>query len=182
MGWYLMKGHNATNSYFPPNYVQSCIVLSTCLINCLWLFSRSYAGPSSTKSWRCTPSASSNYFPFDTLWYLTLTPIMYFELFPYISLKAIFASWSISVVWISVCIYFYNAHNTLIIFMFYIPTSLLFIYKKQNERYISLLEKETYQARIEELEEQSVNNNKELKNMTHDMKMVNIYAVLTSIT
>ena len=34
-------------------------------------------------------------------------------------------------------------------------------------------QKETYQARIEEMEIESVNNNKEMKNMTHDMKTVN---------
>ena len=175
MSWYLMKGHIATNSAssFSSNFVQSCIVLSTCLMNCLWLFSRSYAGSCSTKSWSCTPSASSNYLPFDILWYLMLTPIMYLGMFPYISLKAILVSWFIAVVWISFYIYFYNAYNTLIIFVFYIPTSLKFIYKKQNERYLSLLEKENYQAKIEEMEILSVNKNKEMKNMTHDIKKVN---------
>ena len=167
-----MKDLIFTNSSSPSNYVQSCIVLLTCLINCVWLFSRSYAGPCSTKSWSCTPSTSSNYLPFDTLWYLMLTPIMYLGLFPYISLKAILVSWSIAVVWISVFIYVYNAHNTLIVLLFYIPTSLLFTYNKQNELYLSLLEKKTCQAKIDEMEIQLVNNNNEMKSMTHDMKMV----------
>ena len=161
-----MKGH------ITANYVQSWIVLSTGLITCLWLFSRSHADPS-TKSWSYSPSESAS-LPSNTLWYLMLTPIVYLELFPQISLKTILVSWSIAVAWISVCIYVYNAYNTLILFMFYIPTSLLFIYKKQSERHLSLLEKETYQARIEEMEIQSVNNNKEMKNVTHDMKTVNM--------
>ena len=166
-------GHITTKSSSTPNYyVQSCIVLSTCLINCLWLLSRSNTGPCSMNSWSCTPSASFNCLPFDTLCYLMLTQIMYLELFPYMSLKSILVSWAIAIVWISVCIYVYNAHNTLIVFLFYIPTSLLFIYKKQNERSLSLFEQGTYQARIEEMEIQSVNNNNEIKNMTHDMKKV----------
>ena len=34
-------------------------------------------------------------------------------------------------------------------------------------------QRETYEARIEEMEIQSVNNSKEMKNVTHDMKTVN---------
>ena len=35
-------------------------------------------------------------------------------------------------------------------------------------------QKETYQARIDEMEIQSVNNNKEMKDVTRDMKTVNM--------
>ena len=179
LSWCLNKGHIATNLLSPLNHVQSCSVLSltTCLINGLWLVSRSYAGPCSMNHWSCNPSASFNDLPFDALLYLMLTPIIYLELFPHILLKVILVSWSFAVVWISVCIYTFNAYNTVIVTLFYIPTSLLFIYKKQNELYISLLEKEKYQTRIEQIEAQSVNNIKEMKNMlsnvTHDMKTVN---------
>ena len=38
----------------------------------------------------------------------------------------------------------------------------------------NIQQKETYQARIEEMEIESVNNNKEMKSVTHDMKTVNM--------
>ena len=179
VGWYLMKNCTAMDSSFPSNYIKSCSILPTCLINCLWLFSRSYEGPCTTNLWSCNPSASFNSLPLDTLFYLMLTPIMYLELFPYVSLQAILISWSTVVVSISACIYAFNADNTLVVFAFYIPTSLLFMYKKRNERYRSFLEKETYETRIEEVETQSVKNDKEMKhmlsNVTHDMKTVILF-------
>ena len=36
-----------------------------------------------------------------------------------------------------------------------------------------LQQKETYQARIDEMEMQSLNSNAEMKSVTHDMKTVN---------
>ena len=47
----------------------------------------------------------------------------------------------------------------------------------------NIQQKETYQARIEEMELQSVNNNNEMKCMTHDMKTVNTktQAFITSV-
>ena len=40
--------------------------------------------------------------------------------------------------------------------------------------YDILQQKETYQARIDEMEIESVNNNKEMKSVTRDMKTVNM--------
>ena len=40
--------------------------------------------------------------------------------------------------------------------------------------YDILQQKETYQARIEEMEIESVNNSKEMKDVTRDMKTVNM--------
>ena len=49
--------------------------------------------------------------------------------------------------------------------------------------YDILQQKETYQARIEEMEIQSVNNNKVMKSVTRDMKTVNkLFDVNYSIT
>ena len=46
----------------------------------------------------------------------------------------------------------------------------------------NIQQKETYQARIEEMKIESVNNNKEMKSATHDMKTVNILCGFNNLT
>jgi hypothetical protein len=120
--------------------------------------------------------SESTSLPTESLMYIMLTPILYLQLFQNISWIVLLTSWIIIILCIAVCMGVFNAYNTIYTFVLYVPISFFLLYKTHTDRYNSLLEKASYEAKILDIQTQSEQNSREIKNMlsnvTHDMKTV----------